>query len=76
MAAFSDTTSRAIIARSHRKSRSRLLRIAVWAGLGLVLLATAVASHWPVRHGFFQVDDFLWLHIANWHSVAESFVGS
>jgi hypothetical protein len=41
-----------------------------------VLLATAVASHWPVRHGFFQVDDFLWLHIANWHSVAESFVGS
>jgi hypothetical protein len=77
MTAFPDTTSRAIIARSRRKSRTHLVRSGgVWAGLAVALLATAVVSHWPVRRGFFQVDDFLWLHIANWRSVAESFVGS
>src|SRR5580704_15799285 len=77
MTAFPDTASRAIIARSRRKSRTHLVRSGgVWAGLAVALLATAVVSHWPVRRGFFQVDDFLWLHIANWRSVAESFVGS
>jgi hypothetical protein len=76
MTAFPDTISRAITAWSQRKSRSRLLWSGVWAGLALVLLTTAVVSHWPVRHGYFQVDDFVWLHIANWRSVAASFIGS
>jgi len=33
-------------------------------------------SHWPEVSGFFQVDDFLSLHLANWRSVLDSFVGT
>lgn len=51
-------------------------RLGIWTSLCLLLPAVALASHWPVRHGYFIVDDFLWLHIANWQSVADSFVGS
>lgn len=29
-----------------------------------------------MRKGFFQVDDFLWLHLDHWRSVAQSFVGT
>jgi len=47
-----------------------------WLSLGFVVLVLAVATHWPVRKGFFQTDDFIWLHLANWRSVAESFVGN
>lgn len=61
---------------SVERLQSLATRLGIWTGLGLLLLAMALASHWPVRHGYFIVDDFLWLHIANWHSVADSFVGS
>jgi len=47
-----------------------------WLCLALTLLALAVLSHWPVRNGFFGVDDFLWLDLAHWRNVAASFVGS
>jgi len=47
-----------------------------WPGLTFALFALALVSHWPVRRGFFQVDDFLWLHLDHWKSVAQSFVGS
>jgi hypothetical protein len=48
----------------------------VWCALGGTLLLVAISSHWPVRNGYFQVDDFLWLHIANWRNVLDSFTGS
>lgn len=36
----------------------------------------ALASHWPVRNGYFLIDDFMWLDLAHWRSVAASFVGT
>lgn len=47
-----------------------------WPILGSALLLLAVSTHWPVRHGFFQTDDFTWLHLAHWRSVLEAFVGN
>src|ERR1035438_6086970 len=52
------------------------IRTHFWTVLGVVLLAAAFASHWPDRHGFFLVDDFLWLNLGHLRSVAESFVGT
>ena len=46
-----------------------------WLGLFPGFLAIAIAIHWPVRHGYFQVDDFLWLHLGHWTSVLDSFYG-
>src|ERR1044072_6949894 len=60
---------------SPREGR-RTVQLWFWSGLGLALLAAAIVSHWPVRNGYFQVGDFLWLHIADWRSVADSVVGS
>lgn len=40
-----------------------------------MLVAGALAVHWPVRHGYFQVEDALWLHLAHWSSVLDSFHG-
>ena len=73
-----DSTIPPLAARIQLLERLRSLStwLGIWPGLGLLLLAMALASHWPVRHGYFVVDDFLWLHIANWQSVADSFVGS
>lgn len=47
-----------------------------WPILGGALLLLAVTTHWPVRHGFFQADDFTWLHLAHWRSVLDAFVGN
>lgn len=47
-----------------------------WSLLGLLLLLLAVTTHWPVRKGFFQTDDFTWLHLAHWRSVVEAFIGN
>jgi hypothetical protein len=47
-----------------------------WPLLGFALLLLAVTTHWPVRKGFFQTDDFTWLHLAHWRSVLEAFVGN
>lgn len=51
-------------------------RNAAWCALAVLCSALVAASHWPERNGYFLVDDFLWLHLANWRSVADSFVGS
>jgi hypothetical protein len=47
-----------------------------WLILGFLTVTATIASHWPETNGFFQVDDFLWLHLANWRSVLDSFVGT
>jgi len=47
-----------------------------WPVLGSALLFLAVATHWPVRKGFFQTDDFIWLRLAHWPSVLDSFIGN
>ncbi len=47
-----------------------------WPLLGGTLVFLAVATHWPDRHGFFQTDDFTWLHLAHWRSVLEAFIGN
>src|SRR3954454_9828158 len=62
--------------RSAAGLQSHASRVGFWVGLGFMLLVVALAAHWPARRGYFVVDDFLWLHIANWRSVADSFVGS
>ncbi len=54
---------------------SRLRESHVWVGLASLLLAAAFISRWPDRRGFFQNDDFIWLHLAHWRSVAQSFAG-
>ncbi len=46
-----------------------------WVGLAVLLSAGAIVSRWPDRKGFFQNDDFIWLDLAHWRSVAQSFVG-
>lgn len=51
-------------------------RKAGWFGVAVLSFLLVAASHWPERNGYFLVDDFLWLHLANWRSVADSFVGS
>lgn len=51
-------------------------RKAAWCTLAALCSALVAAGHWPERNGYFLVDDFLWLHLANWRSVADSFVGS
>jgi hypothetical protein len=76
MSTLSDSLTLPTSPLSGERLRSLATWLGIWTGLGLLLLAIALASHWPVRHGYFIVDDFLWLHIANWHSVADSFVGS
>ena len=55
--------------------RSLMARLR-WPILGGALLLLAVTTHWPVRHGFFQADDFTWLHLAHWRSVLDAFVGN
>jgi hypothetical protein len=47
-----------------------------WPVLGGALLLLAVTTHWPVRKGFFQTDDFIWLRLAHWPSVLGSFIGN
>jgi protein O-mannosyl-transferase len=47
-----------------------------WFILAMVTVTIAIVSHWPEINGFFQVDDFLWLHLASWRSVLDSFVGT
>jgi len=42
----------------------------------MVTVTITTVSHSPEINGFFQVDDFLWLHLANWRSVLDSFVGT
>jgi hypothetical protein len=58
--------------------RERRCRLAIFLTRPLVaaaLVAAALAVHWPVRHGYFQVEDVLWLHLAHWSSVLDSFHG-
>ena len=54
---------------------NRLATAYFWQGLGVLLLVAAIAGRWPDRNGFFQTDDFLWLNLAHWRSVAASFAG-
>jgi hypothetical protein len=68
-------SSRPAVAKSFPWPKSGLER-GYWLALALLLPILAIANHWPVRNGFFQVDDFLWLDLAHWRSVAASFVGS
>lgn len=46
----------------------------LWRLLGFE--AVAVALHWSVRRGYFQVEDFLWLRLNDWRSLANSFHGT
>jgi hypothetical protein len=45
----------------------------LWRWLGFE--SVAVAAHWAVRRSYFQVEDFLWLHLSSWQSVLASFAG-
>src|SRR6516164_431336 len=47
-----------------------------WLSLTIASVTITIASHWPQTNGFFDADDFLWLHLANWRSVIHSFVGT
>ncbi|HVJ53363.1 MAG TPA: hypothetical protein VM689_12930 [Aliidongia sp.] len=42
--------------------------------LGFEIITVMV--HWSVHRGYFQVEDYLWLHLSNWQSVARSFYGN
>jgi hypothetical protein len=46
----------------------------LWRWLGYE--AIAAAAYWSVRRGYFQVEDFLWLHLSGWRSLLDSFHGS
>src|ERR1700679_470119 len=79
----SDATVDAELLRLHIqliRADIRLLRNLIprlrWPILGFALLLLAVGTHWPVRKGYFQTDDFTWLHLAHWRSVLEAFVGN
>jgi hypothetical protein len=50
--------------------------VVFWFSLAIASLTITIASHWPLTNGFFDVDDFLWLHLENWRSVLHSFVGT
>ncbi len=56
----------------NRSARERL----IWSLLVIACIALTIAGHWPEFDGYFLIDDFLWLHLANWRSMLDSFIGT
>ncbi len=46
-----------------------------WAGVWLACAAIVAVCHVPVLQGYFQADDFLWLHHSSWADVRPTLTG-